>query len=507
MHALWTDAFGWWAKARPDATALRLGDDALTYRQVDQWSDRIAADLGSRGVRVGDVVAIGGTNSLEWCLAALGCIKAGAVLAPFSFRFTPREIGVLVDDCSPQLVYADESQYPKLQDVLAGGGTFQLVALRDVRHLRSGPVSRFHPDRELDPSAPLAIIYTSGTTGRPKGVVYTHRTVLAFMTEILFKDPIPPEEFRLLFVLPLFTLGGTIYSLCQCLGRGGTFILTTGFSPREALDLLVRHRVSYMAAVPGIYEQIASLPGFKDVHLSHLKFASVGGARVSPTLVRTYHQRGVMLRHMYGMTEVGGYGSLPRTSDALAHPESCGDGSIFTKIKLIRPDGSETAPGEIGEILMRGPAMTPGYWRNRKATDELIVDGWIRSGDLGVRQENGLLRFVDRMKDMIISGGFNISPIEIENTIIEHAGVEEVAVIPVPDPRFGETPAAILYAKAQIDVPALIAELNGKLADYKVPRYVVQVAEPLPRMPSGKIARRALIEEYATIAERHPRVR
>jgi fatty-acyl-CoA synthase len=275
------------------------------------------------------------------------------------------------------------------------------------------------------------------------------------------------------------------------------------FDPAAALELLGRHRISNMNGVPVIYERIAALPGFDQRDLSHLKVAMVGGARVSDALLNAFNARGVALRHMYGMTEVGGCATVPRPADALAHPELCGDGSIFTELKTIRPDGSDADPGEEGEIVMRGPAMMVRYWNRPDATAETIVDGWLHSGDLGVIDEHGYLRYVDRLKDMIISGGFNVSPSEVENLIGTVPGVTEVAVIAVQDDKWGETPAAIIYSeRGDVDEEAVLEAARRELAVFKVPRYVVRSEAPLPRMGSGKIAKRQLREEYADVPRR-----
>jgi fatty-acyl-CoA synthase len=505
MFALVTDAIRWWTKARPDAPSLIVGKETLTYRQLNDWTDRLAFDLAQRGVKPGDVIAIIGTNSLEWCVAAIAGIKVGAIVAPFSFRFTSREIGQLIDDCRPKIVFVDGGQGEKLRPLSQEQTQFQQYLLSDIRRFQFGSGEPFELD--LSPTSPIVIVYTSGTTGSPKGVIYTHQTTLAFIMEIALKDPFVPEDLVILTTHPLFTLAGIPFGLLNTFARGGLNVVMPSFDPAEALRHMQDYRVSYMGAVPVIWEQISRIEGFEDLDLSHLKFAFVGGARVSVPLLEKYSARGVALRQLYGMTEVGGIGTIPRVSEALRNPAFCGDGSIFTKFKVVRPDATECDVGETGEIIMKGPAMTPGYWNNEKGTSELIRAGWIYSGDLGFRDADGCLKFVDRKKDMIISGGFNISPTEVENVIGTQSEIDEVAVIPVKDEKWGETPAAIIYSKTAIDISALITRLNRELADYKVPRYVIQVQQPLPRMLSGKINKRDLTERYTDAALDFERVR
>ena len=196
--------------------------------------------------------------------------------------------------------------------------------------------------------------------------------------------------------------------------------------------------------------------------------------------------------------QVGGCGTVPRIPDALARPDLCGDGSIFTEVRVVRPDGTPCDPGEEGEIVMRGPGMMVGYWNNPEATAEVVRDGWLHSGDLGTLDEHGYLKFVDRLKDLIISGGFNVAPTEVENVIARVPGVVEVAVIAVKDEQWGETPAAIVYGEPDVDLDAIETLVRQELAVFKVPRYIVRTDAPLPRMASGKIAKRMLRDPFWT---------
>jgi fatty-acyl-CoA synthase len=207
------------------------------------------------------------------------------------------------------------------------------------------------------------------------------------------------------------------------------------------------------------------------------------------------------------MTELGGSSTRNTLDAAFDAPESVGRGSIFTRHRVVRPDGTDCDPGEPGEIIVRGPSVTPGYWRNPEATDAAIRDGWFHSGDVGVFGDDGLLRMVDRLKDMIITGGYNVAPAEIESVISDLDGVTEVAVIPVADEKFGETPAAIVRSSIELHADDVVKHCNERLARYKVPSYIVFLDEPLPRMPSGKVAKRVLREQFADLPTSHDRAR
>ncbi len=215
----------------------------------------------------------------------------------------------------------------------------------------------------------------------------------------------------------------------------------------------------------------------------------------------------MQLRQIYGQTEIGGSATVMPRDEAAEHPDKCGWGGIFTKIRVVDASGNDCAPGETGQILLRGPGMMPGYWRNEDATKATLIDGWLHTGDLGKLDENGYLTYVDRLKDMIISGGLNISPAEIESVINQIPEVEEVAVISVPDAKFGETPAALVKAAPGLTEADVVEFCNRRLADFKVPRYVVLLDEPLPRMASGKIAKRELRDTYADVPDTHRKVR
>lgn len=505
MAELIIDALDWWTRALPDRVALDVEGDELTYRDLGDWSDRVARGLiDDHGVAVGDVVAIAGHNSLEWCVAAIAVMKTGAIVTPVNFRYTVSEVAYLARDCAPKVVIADDTEAAKFAELATRGVEIPVVPMSWVAGRRVGEAVAV--DVDIDPREPVILAYTSGTTGQPKGLVYTNETVLAGLFELILKDPTPPEETNMLFMLPLFSVAGIVHALSHMMARGGKTVVMRDFDPATALDLMSRHRISHTNGVPVIYERIAAQPNFDDHDLSHVVVAQVGGARVSDELLTSFHRVGVALRHMYGMTEVGGCGTVPRPADALAHPELCGDGSIFTEVATMRPDGTFCDPGEHGEIVMRGPAMMARYWNNEEATAAAIVDGWLHSGDIGTIDEHGFLRYVDRLKDIIISGGFNISPSEVEAVIGSVPGVTEVAVIAVQDQQWGETPAAIVYSESEFDEQAVRDKASAELAVFKVPRYVVRSDTPLPRMASGKIAKRQLREEYADLPQRHATV-
>jgi fatty-acyl-CoA synthase len=288
---------------------------------------------------------------------------------------------------------------------------------------------------------------------------------------------------------------------------GCSLHLDSAFDPPKVLRLITEEKINSFGGVPLLFERVAALPEFAKADLSSLRLATVGGARVSRALLDAWMAKGVVLRQIYGQTEAGGNSTIMPRHLAATQPEKCGWGGVFTEHRIKASDGRICGPNELGEILIRGPGVMLGYWNNPKATDEAIRDGWLHTGDLGMLDEQGLLTFVDRIKDIIISGGLNISAAEVERAVAEFPGVEEVVVIAAPDPKFAETPMAVVYGPGAIDVPELVRHCNGRLADYKVPRYVVVEDEPLPRLPTGKLSKPAVRAKYKEAFASLPRVR
>jgi fatty-acyl-CoA synthase len=501
-----TDGVHWWACNNPDRLAIVFdGRDEVDYATLDRWTDNAARFLAERGLKCGDRIGVVGANSLEWIIGAIGALKLRAVAVPFNNRFVVNEFRHLIADAEPTAVIADEASSGRIGEAI-GDRPVQLLAMEGFAELRSAehvPV----PAPAVNPDDVAIIVYTSGTTAKPKGVIVSHRSAVSFMTEFAFTEPVMRPGGRMIFALSMSGMPGLPWHVMHALTRGMTLFYEGGFDAKAMLERMVERRVEVVAGVPLLFEQMSALPEFADADLSSIRLASVAGARVSPDNLRVWLDKGVVLRQSYGMTELHGLSSVNPVGEAIRNPEAVGRGSVFTPHRVVRPDGTDCAPGEEGEIVVRGPSITPGYWRNPEATAEAMRDGWFHTGDLGAADGTGLIRMIDRMKDLIISGGYNIAPSEIENVIGALPGVEEVCVIAVPDPKFGETPAAVVHAPVPVDIDAVVAHCNEHLADYKVPRYVLYTGAPLPRMTSGKIARREIRERYADVPATHARVR
>ena len=269
------------------------------------------------------------------------------------------------------------------------------------------------------------------------------------------------------------------------------------FDPVAALKRIENDRITILMGVPVFFERMAASKEFATTDMSSVRMMQCGGATVSRQLLQTWMGKGLVFQQMYGQTEAGGNATINPISAAVAHPEKCGRGMPFTRLATIDDNGQFCRPGIAGEIVISGPSVMVGYWRDEAATSKVMVDGWLRTGDLGVIDENGLLTMLDRLKDIIISGGMNISAAEVERVVSEYPGVQEVAVIAAKDERFGETPMAIVYAPDGADEAAIAAHCSKYLSDYKVPRYVAVLREPLPRLATGKLSKALLRTTYA----------
>lgn len=488
------DAIHWWARVSPDTMALDFGDDRISYGQYHDWSERIAADLLNRGLSPGDRVGICAGNSLEYCALILGIIRAGGIAVTMNMRYTPSELSEILDDTSPSLVFADAERLAKLGALVA-----EPLDLDIINGLRQG--DRATVSHRLHPDDRVIIVSTSGSTAKPKGVVFSHRSVTGYVATNQIEDRRLSNGSRVVVPAPLSTGAGFVQLMHYTI-QGCTLFFLKAFEPKAFLDVLTRKKINAFGGVPIFFEAVSALPEFEDADLSSIQIATCGGAPVTEALQHKWMAKGVVIRQIYGQTECGGNCTVMPEHLAKSQPEKCGMGGLFNELAIIDEDGNRLPAGKVGQIIMRGPGNMIEYWNNPEATAATLKDGWIYSGDLGKLDEAGLLTFVDRMKDIIISGGLNIAAAEVERTISAYPGVEEVLVIGVKDPKFGETPMAIIHANGPIDTSKLIEHCNNQLADYKVPRYVVIEDGPMPRTATGKLSKPSMREKHAgTVAQ------
>jgi len=459
------------AARHPDRAAIRLDDTVLSYADLDDRSARVAGLLRERGVRPGDRVALMLPNVPEFAVLYYGILRAGAVVVPMNPLLKEREVTYYVADSEAALLFGAEC---------AGGGFAALLASAT-------------PDTavaERDPADTAVILYTSGTTGRPKGAELTHAN-LAANVEVMASDLVRagPEDV-ILGGLPLFHSFGQTCGLNTAIRVGACLTLVARFTPAKVLDVLDRDRVTVFEGVPTMYAALLAEPRRAGLAL---RVCVSGGSALPVELLRGFEEA-------YGCVILEGYG-LSETSPVATfnHPDRGRKaGSIGTPIRgvelrLVDEHGRDVPAGAIGEIAIRGHNVMKGYWQRPEATAEAIPDGWFRSGDLARVDEDGCYFIVDRRKDLIIRGGYNVYPREIEEILYEHPAVAEAAVIGVAHPTLGEEVAAAVVVKpgATASPDDLREYVKGQVAAYKYPRRVC-LLDALPKGPTGKILKREI---------------
>lgn len=493
------DLVRYWGRTRPEHDAIVFDGTVWSWGEVDAASDALARGLVARGVGKGDRVGLLMTNKPLLAQLMLATVKLGAICVPLNFRLLARELLPMLRDAAPSIVVADgdlahllEPAHAELGFEVFGVGGSDLPSA-DLLHVQDGPP----PEVEVAEDAPAFICYTSGTTGAQKGALLTHRSILSVGQAATVAHGLSWRD-RVMACAPLVYTGSGISVFLQfVVYPGATLVLLADFDPEIGLDVMERERVTCTTMVPVIWERMAASPGFASRDLADFSFAGAGGAPVSPDLLETYRSRGIPLTQVYGLTEASGLAASMRYQDARSRPGYAGLPLIGTRIRISAPDGTTVAPGETGEILVHGPHVMAGYWNRPGETAEAMDGSWLRTGDLGLQDENGFLKLVDRRKDLVISGGLNIYPAELEQALSGVEGVLDLAVIGVPDERWGEVPLIVFHSRQDSaeTVASLSALARENLARFKQPKHAVASPEPLPRTFSGKLAKNVLREQ------------
>jgi fatty-acyl-CoA synthase len=482
------------ARMAPDRTALIFEERSWTYGELHERVSRLAHVLRDLGVRPGDRVAYLGPNHPAFLETLFATGTLGAILVPLNFRLAGPELEYMLSDSGAHvLVHA-----PELADVVTGTGS----PLRAQRLTVGDEYEKLIAGGDPAPiDEPVAledvcmIMYTSGTTGRPKGAMITHGNVTWNCVNVLLDVDLTRDEVTLVSA-PLFHTAALNMTTLPTLIKGATAVVMPSFSPEAAFDLIERHKVSWMFGVPAMFAAMARSPRWPDADLSSVRILECGGAPVPEPLINTYRARGLTFLQGYGMTEAAP-GVLFLGPEAADRVGSAGKPSFFTDVRM---DGA----AEPGEILVHGPNVMKGYWARADATlDAFGEHGWFRSGDAAVTDDDGFFYIVDRIKDLIISGGENIYPAEVESVLYEHPAVAECAVIGVSDEAWGEVGKAIVVLRpgASANADDLLGSLSGRLAKYKIPKYV-EFTAALPRGTSGKVLKERLREAHGTPTER-----
>lgn len=496
----------YWSRHDPERTALKTLDRTVSFAEFDSLANRAAHFLLGQGAESGRLVGYMGKNSIDFYLALFGCARTRAGLVVLNWRLAPPELAEQIADSEAQLVIVEREQ-----EALWLAATELLHA--PPRALWIDDADTFEAITASEPNRPPDVmvseddtafqLYTSGTTGRPKGVMLAHRGTNMMRLSEHFEPAYHWErDDSFINALPNFHLLHLGITL-QCLYNGVSITIVRQFDPTLVLKTLTALHPTLLTLTPTMLQMLLDHPDAANADFSSLRLTLYAGSPISLGLIkRAIATMPGKFMQFYGSTEAGGASSILRPDEHDLEDEaklqSCGRPLPLVEFRIIDGEGREVAVGEPGELLIRQPAITKGYWRQLETTSSVLENGWYRSGDIARKDAEGLYYIVDRAKDMIVSGGENIYSAEVENALSTHPNVAGVAVIGVPDPRWGEAVKAIVIAReggTDADAQALIAWCRERLASYKVPKSV-DFVDAFPLVPSGKISKKALRARY-----------
>ncbi len=501
---------GYWlqrhAELHPQRPALITPEQRYTYGELNAEANRVAHGLRAMGLQTGDRIGILAMNDPRFLALLFGAGKLGVIVVALNFRLSAPEIAYQMQDSGVQALFVGNEQVALIPTLHEQTGISQVILLAasssdDLPNYSDLTVGQpaSEPGEPLSWDHPLLMVYTSGTTGKPKGAVLTHANQFWNAMNDIIPLRLSADD-TVITLLPLVHVGGIGLFTLPTLLLGGRVVMPRRFDADEALDLIAQERVTVVMGVPTIFQMLLASPRFATTDLSSVRFFYNGGDRCPLEVVEAIRAHGKEFGGGYGLTETSPTAFMLEPEDFVAGTSRLGfigKPAFFNQARLITPEGQPAAPGEAGEIWLRGPNVFTGYWNRPEANAEAFTDGWFRTGDLAVQDETGLTFIAGRIKEMYKSGGLNIYPAEVETVLAQHEAVREVCVIGVPDPTWNEVGRAIVALKpgASASADELLAWCEGRLARYKIPRSVVFV-EALPRNTLGKINRGDLKAQY-----------
>lgn len=456
------------ARVTPDKLALISSEtgERLTYAQLSERTDRAAATIRDAGVEAGDRYGILAHNSIDYVAFFFAAGRVGAIVVPLSTRATPHELTSIVADCGMKAAWCG----PEFQDRLPVS-CYRLTIAQSVTGSRK-PVTG-------NGESVYCLLYTSGTTGKPKGVMIPRRQLLFNGYNTVINWDLREDDVTPVFT-PMYHAGGLAAFLIPIFCAGGTVVIHKSFDPSIVWQTIERERCTVVLGVPTIWKVLMESPEFATARLEHVRWFISGGAPLPAYIIEAYQKRGVVFKQGYGMTEVGVNCFTMTVDDSYRKPGSIGRPMMFTEVELRDLDG------EVGEMYIRGPHVSLGYWNNAAATAECYLEGgWFRTGDLARQDPDGFFYIAGRRKEMFITGGVNVYPAEIEGELVQHPSVADAAVVAIPDEKWGEVGVAYVVAR-DVSAGDLTSYLANRLSKYKVPKRFVFV-DSLPRTPYGKV--------------------
>ncbi len=490
------------AELNPERDALEFEGQVWTYEQFSDRVRRAASVLKSNGVCRGDRVAFLGLNQPAFLETVFAANTLGAVFVPLNFRLTAEELGFIINDAGVHTLIADEMLQPVVDSAKAQLCCRQFYT---AAHEADGWLNFDSEIACADPIQDLVsvskddlclIMYTSGTTGLPKGAMLTHGNILwnNINSALAFGGS---RDDVLLTVAPLFHIGGLNVLTLQNFSTGSKLVLMRAFDPEAVLDAISEKQVTHMFGAPAMFQFMMQHPKFESTNFDSVVSFVCGAAPPPESLLTTYSDRGVAFCQGYGLTETSPFGTFLTPEWAIPKLGSAGQAAMHTYVRIVDEDNKPVAANERGEICIKGPNVMKGYWNRPEATASAIDDeGWFHSGDVGYLDEDGFLYICDRLKDMVISGGENVYPAEVESVLFKHESIAEVAVIGLSDEKWGEavTAVAALHEGKTLTLDELRAFAETQLAKYKLPLRL-HLVDALPRNPAGKVLKFKLKEE------------
>ncbi|MBB2479725.1 long-chain fatty acid--CoA ligase [Bacillus sp. APMAM] len=481
------------ARLTPNKTAIIdvTNDTSITYSELNERSNKWAYLFAEKRIEKGDRVALLAANQKEVFEIMFACSKLGAIFVPLNWRLSVDELNYILEDCNPNfLIYNEKFS----ETVLHLKNVADKLALNDLIQSEKKVVQPFSTSpTETDP---WLMIYTGGTTGKPKGVILSHQSIIWNAINTIISWGLTSEEVTLNY-LPLFHTGGINALSVPILMNGGTVVIGDQFHAEEAVHYLNKYKCTIALFVPTMYHMMVGTKGFQASTFPSMKVFLSGAAPCPLSIYEKFFAKGLPFKEGYGLTEAGPNNFFISPNDAIWKKGSVGKPMAFNQIKLIKIDGTEAGTDEVGEILIRGKHAFKEYWNNPIETAEAWKDGWLYSGDLGKKDRDGYYYIVGRKKDMIITGGENVYPLEIEHWLCEHPDVDEASVVGLSDEKWGERVTAFIVLKTdQIGKEEVLKiHCSQKLAKYKIPKEFVFLQE-LPKTHVGKIDKKYLKEQY-----------
>ena len=492
----------------PDRIAIRFEGNEISYRALRARVLGCANYLHSvHGINPGDRVAYLGFNTPECVILLFACAKLGAIYLPLNWRLTLPELDYVLGHATPKVVIADSLQQEAAVKLVAGHS-----GCTSVDHTRVAPLPKdggvVLPESNIEGGldAPILLVYTSGTTGQPKGVLLTQKALLVNALNSVDMHELTSAD-HILTVLPMFHVGGLNIHTTPGIYVGATITIHQRFDPAKTLLTIEKERPNLLVLVPATIAALIQQPDWQATDLSSLRMVTTGSSIVPPSLIEVWHDRGIPVIQVYGSTETGPVALYQRREDAMISVGSTGQGALHTELRIVDEVGHDVPSGGSGELLLRGSNLFQQYWGDRNASRDAFTAGWFRTGDIGYRDTRGYVFINDRKTDMVISGGENIYPAELERILDGIDGIIEAAVVGAPDDHWGEIPVAIvvIHGDAKITAQEILSAFKGRLVRFKHPKAVGFVSA-LPRNVMGKVLkhelRRALGEGSIALIQR-----